>query len=316
MSAKLVSVIGATGIQGGSVVNALLKDKNYSVRAITRNAHGESAKALTTQGVEVVQVDINNLDSLISAFKGSYAIYGLSDFFEPFAKHGPQKAIEIESEQGINIAKAAAATQTLQHFIWSTLPNLFKISNGKYLVPHFKSKNIVDDYIRSQPELLAKTTFFWVTFYTQNLNYPMYTPIFVPNAGKYIQLGVIPPDVPLKTIGDARINVGLFAKATLDQPEKTRGNKIVLASIQDTTVGEFFQTWAKTQGKSAQYVQTDSSTFNSIWPMWADEMGLMMEGWGDVREKSWTADIEILSKDELGVNGIKGVEESFAELSY
>jgi hypothetical protein len=316
MPGKLVSVIGATGVQGGSIVDALLKDKSYSVRAITRNTQSEAAKALTAKGVEVVQADVNSLASLISAFNGSYAVYAVTDFFEPFAKYGPEKALSIEAEQGINLAKAAAATKTLQHYIWSTLPNGSKISSGKYAVPHLEAKNKVDDYIRSQPELLAKTTFFWITFYAQNLNFPMFTPIFVPNAGKYIQIGVTSPNVPIKTIGDARTNIGPFAIDSLDQPEKTRGGKIVLAYLEDTTVGDFLQTWAKSQGKSAQYVQTDSSTYNSIWPKWAEEMGLMMQLWEAVGEKSWTDDVEIVSKNELGITGLKGLQQSFAGLSY
>src|SRR5215469_9167032 len=110
MSKKIVSVIGATGVQGRSVVNALLKDKDneYSIRAITRNPDSERAKALASQGVEVVKADLNDFDSLIAAFHGSSYIYGITDFFEPFAKNGPEKAVEIEVAQGINLAKAAA----------------------------------------------------------------------------------------------------------------------------------------------------------------------------------------------------------------
>lgn len=84
----------------------------------------------------------------------------------------------METAQGINLAKAAAATSTLKHYIWSTLPNGKKLSNGKYVIPHFESKNKVEEYIRSDPNLLAKTTFLWVAFYASNYFFPMYTPNF------------------------------------------------------------------------------------------------------------------------------------------
>jgi len=84
--------------------------------------------------------------------------------------------MEVESAQGINLAKAAAATPTLKHYIWSTLPNTKKISGGKYIVPHFEAKNQIDAYIKSDTALLAKTTFVWVTFFASNLFFPMYTP--------------------------------------------------------------------------------------------------------------------------------------------
>jgi hypothetical protein len=108
--------------------------------------------------------------------KGATLIFAVTDFFEPFAAKGPEEAIKVESAQGINLAKAAAATPTLKHYIWSTLPNGKKISGGKYVVPHFEAKNQIDAYIKSDPELLAKTTFVWVTFFASNLFFPMFTP--------------------------------------------------------------------------------------------------------------------------------------------
>lgn len=102
----------------------------------------------------------------------------MTDFFEPFASSGPEKAIEIEITQGINIAKAASKTATLKHYVWSTLPNGGRITGEKYQVPHFVAKNRVDDYIKQDKALLAKTTFFWITFYGNNYQYPMFTPNF------------------------------------------------------------------------------------------------------------------------------------------
>lgn len=87
--------------------------------------------------------------------------------------------MKVEVQQGKNIANAAIRTATLKHFIWSTLPNGSKISNGKYVVPHFAAKNKIDDYIKSQPTLLAKTTFFWITWYATNFVFPMFTPSLV-----------------------------------------------------------------------------------------------------------------------------------------
>jgi len=108
--------------------------------------------------------------------KGATLIFAVTDFFEPFAAKGHEEAMKVESAQGINLAKAAAATPTLKHYIWSTLPNGKKISGGKYIVPHFEAKNQIDAYIKSDPALLAKTTFVWVTFFASNLFFPMFTP--------------------------------------------------------------------------------------------------------------------------------------------
>lgn len=84
--------------------------------------------------------------------------------------------MKVELEQGKNIANAAAKTSTLKHLIWSTLPDSRKISNGKYVVPHFDAKAKIDQYIKSKAELYAKTTFMWVGWYAQNYQFPMFTP--------------------------------------------------------------------------------------------------------------------------------------------
>jgi hypothetical protein len=108
--------------------------------------------------------------------KGATLIFAVTDFFEPFAAKRPEEAIKVESAQGINLAKAAAATPTLKHYIWSTLPNGKKITGGKYIVPHFEAKNQIDAYIKSDSSLLEKTTFVWFTFFASNLFFPMFTP--------------------------------------------------------------------------------------------------------------------------------------------
>lgn len=57
---KLITVFGATGNQGGSVINAILADdqlsKEFKVRGITRDTTKKSAQDLAKRGVEVVTV--------------------------------------------------------------------------------------------------------------------------------------------------------------------------------------------------------------------------------------------------------------------
>ena len=57
---KLITVFGATGNQGGSVIKAILEDaqlsKEYQIRGITRDTSKKSAQDLAKQGVEVVSV--------------------------------------------------------------------------------------------------------------------------------------------------------------------------------------------------------------------------------------------------------------------
>jgi len=300
MSLPILTIIGATGSQGGSVVDAALKSGKYTVRAITRNTSSDKAKDLIARGAQVVSADLNNEASLIKAFEGSTAIYAVTDFFEPFASSGPEKAMEVEVAQGQNLARAASKTATLKHYIWSTLPNGKKVSKGKYLVPHFDAKNKIDDFIKADARLFAKTTFLWITFYASNFIFPMFTPIYVKTAGQYIQLSTAPASTPVLSIGDVRSNVGAFAISILDQPSLTH-SRFVLASVEETTVGELFATWGRATGNKTTLVQvTHLQEFDNVWPNWGHEMGIMMEFWGEAREQSWSGE-DFLTKEDLGL---------------
>jgi uncharacterized protein YbjT (DUF2867 family) len=57
---KLITVFGATGQQGGSVIRTILQDaslsKDFKIRGITRDISKPAAQALVQQGVEVKAV--------------------------------------------------------------------------------------------------------------------------------------------------------------------------------------------------------------------------------------------------------------------
>lgn len=57
---KVVTVFGATGTQGGSVIESILGDSRassqFAVRGITRDVSKPKSKALAEKGVEVVAV--------------------------------------------------------------------------------------------------------------------------------------------------------------------------------------------------------------------------------------------------------------------
>lgn len=57
---KIITVFGATGNQGGSVVKTILADatlsKEFKIRGITRDVSKPAAQALAKQGVEMAVV--------------------------------------------------------------------------------------------------------------------------------------------------------------------------------------------------------------------------------------------------------------------
>lgn len=304
-SPKIVTIVGATGAQGKGVIRAFINNPSYKIRALTRNPSSPSAQALASQGLEVVSADVNDLPSLQKAFAGSHIIFAVTNFFEPFMAHSsPEKAMEVEYQQGVNLALAAASTlNTLEHYIWSTLPDAKAISNGKFVVPHFEAKARIDDYIRqSQPELLRVTTFFWVTFYHSNLQFGIFTPYLIPSAGKYVQFANYDPETPITTIGDVTKNVAPFVRAVVD---KTKGEgQVVHVEIGTLSSKKFIETWAEAKGVKVQFVRVSGKDFREIWPLWGEEMGVMMEFWDSVREKSWAVTVpgqKFVTRRELGI---------------
>ena len=304
--AKLAVILGATGGQGSSVLRSLLKDGSYKIRAITRNPSSEKAKTLSAQGVEVVAANLNDEASLVKAFSGASVIYGVTDFFEPFTQTNAQEATEVEYRQGVNIASAAAKTSTLEHLIWSTLPDSRKISNGEYIVPHFDAKTRVDAYIKQNQALLSKTTFLYVGFYAGNLLYPVLAPNLIKSSGKYVWAMPLTADTPLGHIGDPAINVGVFVKAILANGEQTRGGKYVYASVLDNTFGESLKIWAKESGKTDQtaVVQISFEDFENLFGAWGSEMGIMLKWWGVAKDKSWSVPTgePLLKAADLGLS--------------
>lgn len=302
------------------MIEAALKEGKYSVRGLTRNPGSPNAKALAAKGVEIVKADLNDEQSLVKAFEGSTAIYAVTNFFEPFGPdpQHPEKAVAVEVAQGINLANAALKTAALEHYIWSTLPNFNKISNRKYNVPHFAGKNQIDDYIRSKPELSKKTTFFWVTWYANNYQYPMLTPNFLKTSGQYVQLSTASPDTPVSSIGDVAANVGIFAAAVLRQPNLTLPGRFVKVATEETTTGQLLKDWSEVTGKPAVYVETSLEQFNSVWPGWGQEMGVMLSAWSELRERSWSGEEGILTKEDLGIAGEKfaGTKEVYAKMDW
>ncbi|KAF7299437.1 NmrA domain-containing protein [Mycena indigotica] len=143
-SAPLIAVVGATGLQGGSVVNALAESKlAYRIRAFTRNATKPAAEVLKAKGVEVVQVDltVENKDQVFKAFVGTNYAFLVTNFWE----HLNMEREVAEGKLLIDAAKAVGA----RGIVWSGLPSVSKASNGKYThVVHFDGKAIVTEYGR------------------------------------------------------------------------------------------------------------------------------------------------------------------------
>ena len=152
---KVIAVVGSTGAQGGSLVEAILSDPNggFAARAITRDPTKDKARAIAAKGGELVQADLDDVESLKRAFAGAYGVYAMTNFWEHFSG-------EKEKAQAKNVADAARAAG-VSHVIWSTLEDTRNLMNAddkrmpmlqkKYRVPHFDAKAEANAYFKGYP---------------------------------------------------------------------------------------------------------------------------------------------------------------------
>ena len=148
----LIAVVGATGQQGGALVRALRASGQFRVRALTRNPARHP-----NLGDEVVLADFNRPETLNAAFAGAHGVFAVTNSWEAGADE-PKQALAA-----VNAAKNAG----VQHFIWSTLPDVETISGGTIDVPHFTAKAKVERIVSEAG--FAHHTFVIAPFYYQNL---------------------------------------------------------------------------------------------------------------------------------------------------
>ncbi len=146
-----VTVIGATGQQGGAVVDALV-NQAVPVRAATRNPNGDKARALAQRGIEVVYADLEDEPSVRAAFAGAAAAFAMTTHDGP---DGPAR----EVTHGRVIA-AAAAAERLPFLLYSSVGGVDRASG----VPHFESKHAIEELLRQAvPVTFVRPTFFMET---------------------------------------------------------------------------------------------------------------------------------------------------------
>ncbi len=244
MEKKIIAVIGATGSQGKGVVNAILKNGTFKVRAVTRNPDKYTGKA-----DEVVKGDLTDLPLLTEAFKNVYGVFVVTNFWEG--------ADEIA--QG-KIAIQAAKNAGVNHFIWSTLPNVELISNGKFDVPHFTGKAKVNEMVKSAG--FKNYTFVEPPFYFQNLTGQMSAQT-QPDGS----LGwTLPMNPSVKGIHMADINdLGKVVAGAFLHPEKVGNGSYLSLATELNSFNDILETF-KINGKEYTYNQVPAEVFSTFFP--------------------------------------------------
>jgi len=229
MARKLtVAVIGATGKQGGAVVNNLL-ERGHAVRAVTRNPDSPKAKELARAGVTLFRASLGDTPAVVKALEGATSLFAMTTPFEG----GPQG----ETQQGISAADAAKAAGV--HLVYTSVSN----ANRKTGVPHFDSKYAVEVYI---DRIGVRASIVAPAFFMENLYFGK------EQLANSVYAMPLAPTRPLAQCAVA--DIGAVAVRLLEDPSRFAGKRFDLAG-DELTGNDVVATISRITGRPFTYYE-------------------------------------------------------------
>ncbi|OMH25122.1 hypothetical protein BKD30_06550 [Tersicoccus phoenicis] len=244
-----IAVVGATGQQGGSVIDALL-DRGASVRALVRDPQADKARALADRGVELSRGDVTDLASLDALFDGVAAAFAMTTMAGP-------DGIEGEVASGTAIADAAARAH-VPHLVFSSVGGAERHTG----IPHFESKRRVEEHIAS---LGLHATVVRPVYFMENLTG---FGVSVEDGDVVVRMA-LPDGVPLQMV--AVRDIGRVAAAILLGGTDVEGGSIEIASDSRTgsdiakAIGEHAGLPARFEALPLQALPTEDLTAMFRW---------------------------------------------------
>lgn len=155
---KEVLIFGATGNMGGAAARALLQ-RDWKVKAVTRDPESDAARALEGLGAEIVRADMEDRPSLEAAFEGIDKVFSV----QSWTKSG----IEGEIRQGKLVATVAHAAG-VKHLVYGSAgtgepgTGVQHFDSKLEVEAHMRGLNIPFTIVRPGPymELLSEKEFF------------------------------------------------------------------------------------------------------------------------------------------------------------
>lgn len=256
---KILTVFGATGNQGRSVINHVLATPSlssaYALRGITRDPSKESAKAISAQGVEMVAGDMNSPASLAEAIKGSHAVFAITNYWE-------SKSASVEVTQGKAVADASIAAG-VKLLIWSALPHVTTLTGGKLAhMDHFDSKADVATYIETAKKGTGlAAAYVEPGFFMSNIKGMVKPQNKVPT----LTLPWHPTETQVPLF-DVASDTGLFVGALLAQEPSAVDGKRVLEVSEWATPEQIMATLTKGAGQQTNFQSVPENVFEGFLP--------------------------------------------------
>ncbi|KAK3315904.1 hypothetical protein B0H66DRAFT_518523 [Apodospora peruviana] len=280
MSVKAILVTGATGKQGGAVVDALL-DSNanhgtgYTILAVTRDASSTSAQRLAAKSPGVIELVQGNLDNVQALFEEArrvndgYPIWGV---YSVQVSLGPGVTRDSEIKQGTALIDASIAAG-VKHFVYSSIERGGddKSWDTQTPIPHFQSKYQIERHLRDATAN-GKSSMGWTILrpvaFMDNLAPGMPTKVFLAALRNYLGEN----DKKLQWV--ATSDIGVFVAKAFDNPEEWEGRAVGLAG-DELTFDELSRAFTRVTGHPAP---VSYGILGIVLTYLVKEMGLMI-GW-------------------------------------
>ncbi|MDX3224328.1 NmrA/HSCARG family protein [Streptomyces sp. ME19-01-6] len=264
----MITVLGATGGQGGVVTQALLAS-GQGVRAVVRDPAQPRARRLAEQGVDVVPGNLSDATSLTAAFVGSSAAFAVTTPFE--------SGTDAEVRQGQAIIEAAGRAG-LAHLVLASVASADR-STG---IPHFESKARIE---RMLAETDLPATVIAPTYFFEN------------TLGSLDEIAqgtlslAVPADTPLQQV--ARRDLGAVVAAVTADPGRWIGQRVEVAGDAPTP-RQMAQVITAAAGGPVEYRHVPLDLVQQANP----DMGAMFTF---LTETGYSVDIDALRADFPGV---------------
>jgi uncharacterized protein YbjT (DUF2867 family) len=277
---KLISVVGATGSQGGGLVRAILRDpgRQFRVRALTRSPRSAGVRELAAAGAEVVEADLDDGPSMRGAFDGAHGVFLVTNYWAPMSAEEEARRTRAARElEQVDTAALAAKQAGVSHVVWSTLEDTrdhfgtderVPTVDGRYKVPHFDAKAEADDLLR---EYDVPTTFLRTTFFFEGL-----TGALAPSRAEDGTLKLTLPIADQPMSGIAVADIGKTAFQIFKRNSEFRGATLSIAG--DHLTGEqYAAALGDAYGQTVTYQPLSWDEFRAQGFPGAVEMGNMFQ---------------------------------------
>lgn len=270
---KTLVVFGATGNQGGSVIDYVLNhpdlSKVYHIRAVTRDPSSKTSQDLIGKGIDVVKGDVNNAQSIKGAVKGAQFAFitvpsgnlsqnDLLNSANISIDYTADKYV-IEMRQTKTIVDAFIAAGG-EYIIYSSVPSIKEISHGKYPnVGHWEAKADSQNYISQQP---IKSAFFVPGSFMSNFtSYMSPKPLGDGTYGIFNLVG----SEKLWPLIDVANDTGKWVGCVLASPDKYVGKELCAATKLYRS-SEIADALSRATGKTVKWVQISEDQFRQFVP--------------------------------------------------